>query len=339
MRYKIVACILLLLSVFSLMLAAPVHVREVREAHADAVEGVENVIIVSEKRAPGGNLSPIEDEDEDLFSIDLSPQSPSTPDHASESLPGVDMPSSPSGGSKSPLWSKVSTPGAAGGTEVPLGSEKTTSIKPLPLPPGREKYLAKVAAQQSPSSEIEHASLSSYFDPPHLSPPSASTPDHASGSHPGVDMPPSPSGGSKSPLLSTPGGTEVPLDPEGAFKPGTSTGNQRASSDKDPKKVNFWHTTKVHFFEPDIPADEKATPIEPLPLPPGREAYLAKAAAQQSPSPEIQLASPSSYFSPPPQLPQKPQSKGVVSNLKTSIGKLGKVKFRPRFQRTVDTGA
>ena len=50
-RYKIVAGILLILSVFSFGLAAPVPVQEVREACAAAVNGGENVIIGSGKRA------------------------------------------------------------------------------------------------------------------------------------------------------------------------------------------------------------------------------------------------------------------------------------------------
>jgi hypothetical protein len=290
MRFKIVACILCILSVFSFVLAAPVPVREVREACADAVEGGENVIIVSGKRAPRGD--PYEGTEEDLYPTDLySPDSPDT-----------ELGTSPS---------------------------------------------------QSPS-----------------------PPDHASGSHSTVDMPSSPSpssGGDSSPgwfskVWSIPGETKVSSDPEGAFKPGTTTENEPASSSKT-KKVNFWHTTKVHIFEPDLPDEDQPASlpphsetksvswglsnkvvlpsgeviseplpppeVEPLPLPPGREGYLAKVSTkQQSPSPEIEHASPSSYFD----LPQ-PQSKGFVSNFKTFFGKLGKLNFRPRFQRAVDTGA
>jgi hypothetical protein len=140
------------------------------------------------------------------------------------------------------------------------------------------------------------------------------------GSHPGVDMPSSPSGGSKSPLWSTPGGTEVPLDTEGAFKPGTTTGNQPPASSGKTKSVLWGHTTKVHIYDKD--------PFEnPLPLPPGRNGYLAKVAAQQSPSPNIEHASSSSYFDPP-----KPQSKGFVSNFKTFFAKLGKLNLRPNFK-------
>ena len=50
-RYKIVACILLILSVFNSVLAAPVAVQEVREACADAVDASDTLIIGSWKRA------------------------------------------------------------------------------------------------------------------------------------------------------------------------------------------------------------------------------------------------------------------------------------------------
>jgi len=244
MRYKIVACILLILSVFSFVLPAPVPVQEVREVYADAMEGGENAIIVSGKRAPPGN--PHQGEESDLYPPELS-----------DTESGTSQPQSPS------------------------------------------------------------------------------TPNYASGSHPGVDMPSSPPGGSKSPpgpkMWSTPEWTDVPLDEEGTFKPGTTTENQPASS-SETKSVSWGHTTKVHFFhdEPDTLG---------LPRPPGREGYLAKAAGRPSSSLEIEHASPSSYFDPPPPPPPKPQSKGLVSNVKSYFGKLRKLKFRPRSKRTVDTGA
>jgi hypothetical protein len=196
MRYKIFACILVILSVFSFVLAAPVPVREIREACADAVEGGENVIIVSGKRAPRGYGL---DSDSDTEWWKPSPQSSSAPDHAGGSHSGVDMPgpSSPSSGSESPPWSKV---------------------------------------------------------------------------------------------LSTPGGTDVPLDPNGAITPGTTTENQPASSSKT-KSVSWEPVTKVHSYDEEL---------EPLP----------------------------SRF---------PPKNNFVSNFKNFFGKLGKLKFRPRFQRTVDT--
>ena len=259
MRYKIVACILIL-SVFSFVLAAPIPVRKVREVCTDTFDGGENMIIVSGKRALKEN--PYDGEsDSDTEWWTPSSQSPASPDHAGGSNPGVGMSSSPSSGSESPLGSKV---------------------------------------------------------------------------------------------WSAPGGTKVPLDEEGAFKPGTTTEDQSPSS-SGTKSVSWGHTTKVHFFH-DGP--------EPLGLapPPGREGYLAKVAGQKSPSPEVEDASLSSYFEPPPPPPPKPQSKGsgskfktffgklgklnylptfhrAASNFKTLFGKLGKLNFRPRSQRTVDTGA
>jgi len=108
-------------------------------------------------------------------------------------------------------------------------------------------------------------------------------------------------------MWSTPGGTEVLRDPEGEVKPGTTTENQPTSSGS-PKKVSWGGTTTVFVYPPD-----------PLPLPPGRDGYLAKVAAQQ--------------------LPQTPKSNGFVSMLKTFFGKFRKLKFGRRFQRTVDTEA
>jgi hypothetical protein len=177
MRYKIVACILIL-SAFSFVLAAPVQVLEIREACADAVEGDEGVIIVSGKRAPAPRGF---EGDSDTW----APSSSQTPPVPDGSHPGVGMPSSPSTGSTSPL---SSTPG---GTEAEgaLKPETTTGSRPaspskpksvswadtvqffepdpiLPpdRPPGREGYLAKVA-KQPPSPEIEHISPN-YFSPP-----------------------------------------------------------------------------------------------------------------------------------------------------------------------------
>ena len=204
MRFKIVACILLILSVFGFVLAAPVAVQRVREACADAVEGDENVIIVSGKRAPRANRYETE---EDLSPMDVYPpespdteqrtspsQSSSPPNHASGSHSSVDMPSSSSlaSGSESPPTTKVhifepDLPNEDQQASPPPGETKSVSwgpsnkvllpsgkvisvslpppeVEPLPLPPGREGYLVK--QQQSPSPEIEHASPSSYFDPP-----------------------------------------------------------------------------------------------------------------------------------------------------------------------------
>lgn len=127
MQYKLVACILIL-SVFSFVLAAPVPVQEVREACANAMEGNDDVIIVSEKRASGSGLGQVEEES-DLYPPELSdtesrtstpspPQSPSASVDASGNHPGVGMSSSPPAGSTSPLSSKVSSTPDGTGTEA-----------------------------------------------------------------------------------------------------------------------------------------------------------------------------------------------------------------------------
>jgi hypothetical protein len=92
-RYKIVACILLILSVFGFVHAVPVAVQEVREACAHAVDRGKNVIIGSGKRA--------ETQEEEGSS--------SAPNYASGTNPN---PSVSSGESKPPLLS------TSGGTQL-----------------------------------------------------------------------------------------------------------------------------------------------------------------------------------------------------------------------------
>src|SRR5713101_2891874 len=120
MRFKIVVCTLLILSIFSFVLAYPVLKREVRGACTDAAEGGENVISVSGKhRAPRQYWSK---SDPEWWTLEFKP-----PPAPSGSHPGVDKPSSFSVGSESQVWS---TPG---GTEVPAGAFKvgtTTENQP-----------------------------------------------------------------------------------------------------------------------------------------------------------------------------------------------------------------
>ena len=145
-------------------------------------------------------------------------------------------------------------------------------------------------------------------------PKSSSALEHDSGIHSGVDTSPSSSGGSESPLWSkvwskpTGNDSEVPLDPEGESKLGTTTGNQLASL---PARLNRFHgVTPPRFIS--FMMSQTALAFPP---PPGREGYLAKMAGKQSL--EIEHAS-----------PPEPQSKGFISNFKTYFGKLGKLKFR-----------
>jgi hypothetical protein len=131
-RYKIVACILLILSVFSFVLAAPVAVQEAREACADVVDGGDNVIIGSGKRAD------VQEEDPLLAQAQQDPSSSSdwrsTPsqDQGSSSAPNYASgthpnPSLSSGDSKPSLLS------TSGGTKVlwnPLAEGGANLIQP-----------------------------------------------------------------------------------------------------------------------------------------------------------------------------------------------------------------
>jgi hypothetical protein len=113
-RHNIVACTLFILSIFSFVLTAPVAVRGLREAYADAVDGGRPLKIGPGKRAE------VEDEDPMKEQLAQAPQEPSsslssqyqgsssTPNYASETHPN---PSFSSGESKPPLLS------TSGGTD------------------------------------------------------------------------------------------------------------------------------------------------------------------------------------------------------------------------------
>jgi len=186
MQCKIVACILLILSVFSFaVLTAPVPVR--RGAHADAVEGRENAIIASGKRAPiqggpalpGGPFKESDFSDSEFYTITPDKSSPpATPNSASSGRPSVSFSTSSSDGGKSPvhsgespMWSKVwSTPDGTKvdwdpvknqpekPTKIQWGTTTVHEYKPLaeplyPIPPGRVEYINKVAAQRLEASK------------------------------------------------------------------------------------------------------------------------------------------------------------------------------------------
>jgi len=174
-RYKIVACILLIFSVFGFVLAAPAVVQEVREACADAVDGGDNVIIGSGKRA----------EDEEPLSAQPLPEqeltssnSWSTPAQRSSTAPEFarmiqPSPSFSSGESKPPLLStsiatelswnpegeaKLIQPGTS--TEIqPASLSRAKSVKwgafnEVKLPSGR------IFKEELPPLENEHDPLS-----------------------------------------------------------------------------------------------------------------------------------------------------------------------------------
>jgi hypothetical protein len=131
MRYIMVARILLILPVFSFVLAAPVPVRKVPDAYADAVDVDENVIIVSRKRADPYIDSEWDRSDPEWLTWTPSTK-PSSASDASGSSDGVPSPSSSPTGSKLPL-NPLSTPGE---TKMPLDPEgalksgSTTEIQP-----------------------------------------------------------------------------------------------------------------------------------------------------------------------------------------------------------------
>src|SRR6266576_3847064 len=134
-RYKLAVHILFILSVFNfvLVLTVPVPVQEVREAWADVVDGGQDVIIVSAKRADEGqdpaltHASP----GQLLTSSPDPPGSPSTSDSASgvhqETTNPIQPPSSASGEIRRP-------PYASGGAELPWYSSGDT--KPHRKTPG-----------------------------------------------------------------------------------------------------------------------------------------------------------------------------------------------------------
>jgi hypothetical protein len=116
-RYKIVACILLILSIFSFVLAAPVAVQELRKACADAVDGSEDVKIGSGKRAE------VQDSEEDpmkewLAQAQQEPSSSSSSqDQGSSSAPNYASGTHPNP-SFSPGESKPPQLSTSGGTEL-----------------------------------------------------------------------------------------------------------------------------------------------------------------------------------------------------------------------------
>jgi hypothetical protein len=165
-RYKIVACILLILSVFGFVLAAPVAVQEVREARVDAVGGGENVIIGSRKRGDSeDDAEPLlkswaktqQQASSYLSSAPWKGSSSSAPNYAS----GTRLnPSFSSGKSKLPLLSasggtelswnpkgeaNLIQPGTSTGIRPASSSEaKKVSWAPLPLKPKPKNIFSKL---------------------------------------------------------------------------------------------------------------------------------------------------------------------------------------------------
>jgi len=105
-RYKLAIHILVILAAFSFVsvLAVPVPVQEVREACTDVVDGGEDMIIVSGKRAEEGQAL--------LTQASPGQGSPSTSDYASGVHQETINPSSSSGEIQKP-------PYTSGGTDLP----------------------------------------------------------------------------------------------------------------------------------------------------------------------------------------------------------------------------
>jgi hypothetical protein len=248
-RYKIDACILLILSVFGFVLAAPVAVQEVREACADAaVDGDENVIIGWGKRA---------DEEEPLLQWWAQAQkgsssywstapwkyhgSSSAPNYASGTRWDLNPSFSP-GGSKPPPLS------TSGGTEVPSN----------PLAEGEAKLI-----QPGTSTEIQPASLSK-----------AKSGTWAPNNNKPASL-------SKSKSVSWAPSRTVVL-------PSGSIHTEMLEPEKKPPQLSITDGTELSLkpeAEAKLIQPETSTDIQPLlqSESPEREGYLPKMAAQQSP--------------------------------------------------------
>ena len=186
------------------------------------------------------------------------------------------------------------------------------------------------------------------WTPSHQSP-STSGP---SGSGEGVDMPSSSSTvkespsspastGSESPPrpLSTPGATEMPLGQDGALRSVPATEGQPTSSSRV-KSVGFKPMTNVIFYDSDLPPDVKLDPTV------GTQEASSSGSKSVSWKHTTKVIFPDEKPLPfPPPKKDLPMTKvanakltNFVDNFKTLFS-LGASKFRPRFQRLVDTGA
>ena len=148
-RYKIVTCILIL-SVFSFVLAAPVAVQEVREAGADAVDGGDEVITGLGKRTGGQEESQLPLQGSTSTSNDESGTRPNP-----SILPGE---------SKSQLLS------TSGRTELSWNSEgEANVIRPgtlteiQPLPPRPPSLASSAALPLRPQRKPQPKSFSEFI--------------------------------------------------------------------------------------------------------------------------------------------------------------------------------
>lgn len=326
------------------------------------------MIIMSGKRAQSGSGA-------DLHGP--PPESPTGSDFAWYSASGGSLPSPSDGGELPPLKSSLRP--QPGGTDPEKNQPKKVNWGPtteftlppetLPPPPGREKYLEKVDKQRLAGNrdpyELTDADFPDsewYSITPQKSPTPAPAPNYASGSRPGVSLPPSPSDGGKLPEKPTapaapnsasgsgsrpsnslppppsdggkpPEKPPAPTAPNSASgsgsRPGDSLPTPPSDGGKSPMWPKVWSTpegteadwgpmknqpekpTTTQWGTKTVHTDEPLADL--LPEPPGRAGHLDNLAAQRLAASE------------PPE--------GIVT-LKMLFSK-----FRPRSQRTVDTGA
>jgi len=133
MYHKIVACILLIISAHSLVLAAPVPVGEVHKACTGAVEGGEEMIT--------GKLAARGDPPKSVS------WDPITKVHIYTDTLNLPPPPGQKG------YQAKMAQQASSSTYEDVSSPSFFEPPPLPAPPGREGYLAKVAAGEQSSSE------------------------------------------------------------------------------------------------------------------------------------------------------------------------------------------
>jgi len=181
-RYEIVAYILLILSVFGSVLAAPVAVQDVREACADAGDEGDNMIIGSGKRAE------VQEEEDPLLGTQQEPSSSSS----SSSDWGSTL-SQYQGSSSAPNYASVANPNpsflssesrpaplsTSGGTEVswnnPEGEGKliqsgtSTEIQPPSSSKAKSVSFAPSTVVIPPSGEIYVETLQPETKPPSTS--------------------------------------------------------------------------------------------------------------------------------------------------------------------------
>ena len=206
-----------------------------------------------------------------------------------------------------------------------------------------KKWLAQ--AQQEPPS------LSNWRPTPSQHQGSSSASKCPSGTHPNPSFS---SSESKRPPLPPSGGIKLSCNPEGGTKliqPGISSPIRPAFKLSSKAKSVSWAPSKDVILPsgeaPTLPLQLDVKNILPLP---GREGYLTKMAAQQSPAPDVEQASrhieqtsPHNYsdLPPPPgregyftkMAAQQSPSKDFINDSTNVIDKLRKFKLLPRFRR------